>query len=234
MHPITKTCTRCHINKPLDEFPYHPTPKSKKGSRCKVCLSEVGKATRNAMSDQEQEEYKLKRRQDYHDNKIQRQAKHREWLSLPENMRRALAKARQYKMNNRDSINAQRRNQRSTDPTKRLADLVRTRVRDAVIYKGSRRSYHFLGCSYEEFRRHIESKLKPGMSWDNYGYGRDRWQIDHIRPICSFNMLDPIEQEKALHYTNCQPMWYDEHVKKSAVDVLECRRIRTLSTHDKE
>ena len=49
------------------------------------------------------------------------------------------------------------------------------------------------------------------MNWDNYG----QWHIDHIRPCASFNLLDPIEQKICFHYTNLQPLWAEDNLKKS-------------------
>ena len=49
------------------------------------------------------------------------------------------------------------------------------------------------------------------MSWDNYG----QWHIDHIRPCSGFNLLDPIEQRVCFHYTNLQPLWAGDNLKKS-------------------
>ena len=35
-----------------------------------------------------------------------------------------------------------------------------------------------LGCDYETFKKHIESKFTDGMSWENYG----KWHFDHNEP----------------------------------------------------
>gem|GEM_PF-4500409 len=36
-----------------------------------------------------------------------------------------------------------------------------------------------LGCSFDEFKSHIEKQFLEGMSWGN----RDKWHIDHILPV---------------------------------------------------
>jgi hypothetical protein len=70
------------------------------------------------------------------------------------------------------------------------------------------KSCDFLGCSYEEFKLHLESQFQPWMSWDNYGlyngelnYG---WDIDHIVPLASAKTEE--ELLKLNHYTNLQPL----------------------------
>lgn len=52
------------------------------------------------------------------------------------------------------------------------------------------------------------------MSWDNYGYWG--WHVDHIRPICSFDISDIDEVKKAFHYTNLQPLWREDNQRKSS------------------
>lgn len=70
-----------------------------------------------------------------------------------------------------------------------------------------------LGCSIEEFVKYIESKFLPGMTWQNHG--RDGWHIDHIQPLSSFNLENPEEFKQAVHYTNLQPLWAEENIRKS-------------------
>ena len=71
-----------------------------------------------------------------------------------------------------------------------------------------------LGCSIPEFKTYIESKFKPGMSWDNWG--KKGWHIDHIKPLSAFDLNNNKEQLlKACHCTNLQPLWARENLVKS-------------------
>lgn len=49
------------------------------------------------------------------------------------------------------------------------------------------------------------------MTRENYG----EWHIDHIKPISKFDLNDENEQKKCFHYTNLQPLWASENIKKS-------------------
>ena len=51
------------------------------------------------------------------------------------------------------------------------------------------------------------------MSWKNHGL--NGWHIDHIKPVSKYNLLDPEEQKKCFHYTNLQPLWAIENIRKS-------------------
>ena len=62
----------------------------------------------------------------------------------------------------------------------------------------------------DELKIYLESKFVEGMSWNNYGlYG---WHIDHIIPLSSANTEDEIY--KLCHYTNLQPLWSEDNLKK--------------------
>jgi len=71
-----------------------------------------------------------------------------------------------------------------------------------------------LGCNIEELKLYLESKWLPGMSWDNWAL--DGWHIDHIKPLSSFNLENREELKKACHYTNLQPMWAEDNLRKGS------------------
>jgi hypothetical protein len=65
-------------------------------------------------------------------------------------------------------------------------------------------SDQLLGCTIYEFRKHLESKFLPTMTFDNYG---SLWHIDHIIPCAHFNLIIEEEQRKCFHYSNLQPLF---------------------------
>jgi hypothetical protein len=95
----------------------------------------------------------------------------------------------------------------------RLATNLRNRFGAAIRGIGFKRgsAVRDLGCSLEELKKHIESKFKPGMTWDNYG----SWEVDHIKPMSLFDLSKTEDQLAVNHYTNLQPMWATDNRKKS-------------------
>jgi hypothetical protein len=72
-----------------------------------------------------------------------------------------------------------------------------------------------IGCDINQLKKHLENKFKSGMTWDNYGV----WHIDHIKPLCSFDLRDEGEVKKACHYSNLRPLWAEDNIKKAKEDV---------------
>lgn len=94
---------------------------------------------------------------------------------------------------------------------KRLIRAVRCRIwKLAKTWKASRSTTNLLGCSPEDFKRWLESRFLPGMSWGNYG----EWEIDHVRPCASFDLTDKAQVAECFHYTNTQPMWRRDNRSK--------------------
>lgn len=118
-----------------------------------------------------------------------------------------------YCKNNRDSINEYKRERYKNDPTFRLScnmrGLIRYSFNRLCIKKEiNDRTKEIIGCSYNDLKKHIESKFENWMNWENHGlyngelnYG---WDIDHIIPISSAKTKDDII--KLNHYSNLQPL----------------------------
>lgn len=100
---------------------------------------------------------------------------------------------------------------RKTDIQWRLRKNLRHRLRKAMLGKTTGVSaVSDLGISIEEFKKYLEKKFSKGMSWENYG----SWHIDHIEPLVSFDLSDEEQVRKACHYTNLQPLWAEDNIRK--------------------
>ena len=103
----------------------------------------------------------------------------------------------------------------SKDVDFRLRGSLRARVRSAIYAGCGRkavRTMSLVGCSIAELRAHLEAKFTRGMSWDNYG----EWHIDHIKPCAAFDLSSEREQRVCFHFTNLQPLWAQDNMRKGA------------------
>jgi len=110
------------------------------------------------------------------------------------------------------------KNRRAEDIEYRIVSAMRCRIRDAIYNNFATKSdttRNLLGCEISELKTHLESQFVDGMDWSNYGKDMGQWSIDHIIPCASFNLLDEKEQRKCFHYTNLQPLWHIDNIKKN-------------------
>ena len=120
---------------------------------------------------------------------------------------------RQYIIKNREKIRAYQNFKVKTDPVHRFIKNQRNRVWNVLKGRNkSKSTIKLLGCSIEECWNHLEQQFKPGMTRNNYGL----WHVDHIIPCASFDFSDPEQQKFCFHYTNLQPLWAIDNIKKGA------------------
>lgn len=112
------------------------------------------------------------------------------------------------------------RARKKDDPNFKIMASIRARLNKSL--KGvskSKRTAELVGASIDVVRAHIESQFIDGMNWENWGrgwHGAQEWHLDHIRPLSSFDLTDPDQLAAACHYTNLQPLWSKDNLKKGA------------------
>ena len=188
--PVKKACTKCGVEKALEEFYFEKRRKDGRSCWCKQCIGISQREFRRSP------EYKKK---------------HRAYMQRPERKKwwRAYRRRPEYKAWQR----ARHKQRAASDPQYRLARSLRGRL--SLALKGQlkvARTLELLGCTLEDLQKHLESQFKDGMTWENYG----EWHIDHIKPCASFDLTDPAQQRLCAHYTNLQPLWAAENISKGA------------------
>lgn len=221
----TKTCAKCGETKQTSEFCKQSKSKDGLFIYCRTCQSERNKAYRIANRDAlleknkawrtENSELVLARAKRYRDaNKAAVNASARAWYI--ENKEYSLGKSREYRQKNKVRLqsqkNAYKKARRSCDVVyamkSRLSRLINISLTSGGYTKRSR-THEILGCDYEFFKSHIERQFVKGMTWAN----RDKWHIDHIRPIASAKTEDDVLALN--HFTNLRPMWAQDNVLKA-------------------
>jgi hypothetical protein len=198
-----KICNKCKEEKELCEF--NKKSVSNKGvqyykSRCKICHSEDEKIKR----DKNTEKYKT-----WYDKSREERNK---WRSeyYRKNKEKILTQNKTYIESTRNN----RKKKYNEDILFKLRHILSCRMRDLLKLKSFEKRQSFnniLGCSPEFLKEYIEQNFYDGMSWDNHGqYG---WHIDHIIPLSSAKTEEEIY--KLCHYTNLQPLWAEDNLKKS-------------------
>ena len=164
-------------------------------------------------------EYISKQKREYNsrpevkEHRIKRQ---KFYISNPKIAKRLKEYRKQYNCKTENIIKRRNyyNNRLKQDPLFKLSKTIRCRFLKAIkkSYKNTS-CIELLGCSIEEFKKYIESIFKDGMTWQNHG--KFGWHIDHIKPCSRFNLSDIEQQKQCFHYSNLQPLWWWENLKKS-------------------
>jgi len=142
----------------------------------------------------------------------QREKENREKLNEAARVRYHLRRAsnvEKYRAKAREQMRKRRQN-----PMWKLVGNLRTRIYQAIRGgRGSKsaKTRELLGCGLPELRYHLEKQFKPGMTWENYG---PVWHADHARPCSSFDLNDPIQLRECFHFSNLQPLFAEENLRK--------------------
>lgn len=123
---------------------------------------------------------------------------------------------RKYNKQNREAAARRLRKRRKNDPVFNLSMRLRSRLYSALrknCKSGS--AVRDLGCSIDYLKEYLESKFSEGMTWAN----RSQWHIDHIIPLSSFDLTQRDQILKACHYTNLQPLWAKDNLRKGTKSV---------------
>jgi hypothetical protein len=125
---------------------------------------------------------------------------------------------RKYKQEHKKERKIYRDNKFKTDVGFKIEHNLRGRIHSALKGKNkSKSTMKLIGCSIENLKIHLENKFTKGMTWKNYGKGG--WEIDHIRPCCSFNLINIKEQLKCFNYINLQPLWAEDNRRKHTKEI---------------
>ena len=122
---------------------------------------------------------------------------------------------KKYRENNLEKFKERKkRNYRklSKNPFYRINKIIRNSIGRSI--KGNKKNKHWeslVGYTKEELMEHLEKQFESWMTWENWGAyeeGKLKWQIDHIRPISSFNFTFPEDKEfrECWALENLQPL----------------------------
>jgi hypothetical protein len=116
---------------------------------------------------------------------------------------------------NKHHINEYNRKKYNSNIEFKIKLSLRNSLLKKLKYKNTEKiisSLDLLGCSVQDFKLHLEKQFLPEMNWENHG---DIWEIDHIKPCASFNLIDINQQKECFHYTNMQPLFKTTEIAKS-------------------
>ena len=200
----TKICSKCKEEKGVCEFRKDKQKKDGLYPSCKDCCK--------LHREQNITFFLEKSKKWYNNNCIESNKKSLEWNQKnPESFKQS---QKNWEKINRKNRNKYSVNKRKNNPIVKLSENVRTRIRvflslNNIIKKN--KTFDIVGCSPEFLKEYLEQKFTEGMSWELMG---QHIHIDHIIPLSSANTEE--EVYKLCHYTNLQPLWAEDNLKKGS------------------
>ncbi len=204
-----KICTKCSVEQLLSNFNKCKDFKDGLKYTCKSCDSEYRFKNRERINKNQKEtrinnrsEILVKEAKRRNDNKEKINKKHTEWLNKDNNREKKNKRDILYFKKNKEKLYKQRKNKRLTDLNYKLTCNIRSLIGNSIARNGytkNSKTATILGCSFEDFKSHIESLWKPWMNWDNYGNPKDgiyelnkTLDIDHIIPHSVANSKEEV------------------------------------------
>lgn len=213
----TKICNKCKEEKEICDYGKSGNSKDGLSRICKKCNNERGKQyakenyekvleTQRKWRKENQERVRKRSYKWVKNNRDKANEMKRNWLSKnPE-------KRKQYRENYKPRKNERKKERKETDLIYYLVDRVRSRLRKYLLINNitkKNKTFDIVGCTPQFLKEHLETQFKEGMNWEN----RNKWHIDHITPLSSAKTEE--ELYKLCHYTNLQPLWAEDNLKKS-------------------
>jgi hypothetical protein len=208
-----KICSKCKEEKGLCEFNKRKDSKDGHRNECKICwcLKNRDYIKKHPQKKQEYNNKWFSKNTDY--NKKYYKNNEKKFLDYKikfNNLNPGYNK--KYYLNNKTYYSDYVMFRYNSDSLYKLSHNIRNRVRTFLITKNITKNnptFNIIGCSPESLKEHLERKFTEGMSWGNQG----KWHIDHIIPLSSAKTEEEIY--KLCHYTNLQPLWAEDNLKKS-------------------
>ena len=194
-------CVTCKEEKEFIDFHKNKSKKNGIGCQCKVCVNKHKIIYRKENKEKIKNGYLLNKKyyKDYYKNNKEKVDKY----------------IYKWRESNKDRVNLTRNKQvkekRLNDPLFKLTGNIRTLIGLSIRkngYSKKSKTNKILGCSFEDFKLHLQKQFTEGMTWENLG----QWHLDHIYPVS----LAKSEEEiiRLNHYTNFQPLWAIDNIKK--------------------
>jgi hypothetical protein len=203
-----KICSKCGNTQELCFFQKDKSKKDGYRPDCKSCRKQYSNLNYHRFKEKNSN-YKKKVRKNNPEKFAEREKIYR--INNPDKVK---LRRKTYYENNKEKQFKYVRERIKTDPIFKLSNNMRRRISIFLSLNGitkKNKTFDIVGCSPEFLKEYLEQKFTEGMSWELMG---QHIHIDHIIPLSSANTEE--EVYKLCHYTNLQPLWAEDNLKKGS------------------
>lgn len=220
-----KRCSKCEQVKEVCFFSKNNTTKDKLHCSCKECDKKkyFENRERNIVNMRNYKKNNSEKLKEYY---LQNQENYRQYRKSKKDLTKVymkeyylnnLEKRKKYLESTKQERNLKRniseKKRRNSDSLFKLKIYVRNRIgfylkKNTVTKRNN--TFKIVGCTPQELKIYLEQKFINNMSWENQG----KWHIDHIIPLSCAKTEE--ELYKLCHFTNLQPMWAEDNLRKGS------------------
>ena len=208
-----KECTDCKVIKPLNEYRKYNDRENSYAKTCKQCLNERDKIRKKNLRQKKIEIVMVKC------EKCKEEKALKDFAKLKKFYKNKICLTCYPKFLT-EQKNEWCRNERKSNINYRLKKSLAARLRSVLIKNDSTMNY--IGCNIQYLREWFEYNFTKDMNWDNYG---SYWSIDHILPVCKFDLTIGDEKLKCWNWSNMMPVTVKYNSSKKEIDINQIENI---------
>jgi len=208
-----KICTHCKQEKPIALF-YKSKKTQELRQTCIPCIKEFNKKQYEAHKEKIKKavkEYCIKNKELVLEKKRTSSKKYR-----ATNPSKVLETQRKYREANIELVREKARlymcEKYKNNIEYKIKVCISSRLRQSLKANKKNKPWcKYVDYSINDLMVHLEKLFTDGMCFDNYG----EWEIDHVRPIASYNLTNEKELTECWKIENLQPLWRKDNRMKS-------------------
>ena len=199
-----RMCNKCIQTKPIDKYQKYCEKSYSK--TCKKCLNELDKIRKKNQRQKKAETFLAKC------EKCDEEKVLKNFAKLKKFYKKKICISC-YPNFLREQKTEWCRNESVTNINYRLKKSLAARLRNVLNKNDTTMNY--IGCNIQYLREWFEYNFTSEMNWENYG---SFWSIDHIIPVCKFDLTIEDEKLKCWNWSNLMPVTIKYNSSKKEID----------------
>ena len=203
---MEKECDQCKIMKTINLYRKYTDRENSYSKTCKACLNEMDKQRKRNLRKKRLETFMVKC------EKCSEEKALKDFAKLKKFYKKKICVSCYPKF-----LTEQKtewcRNENKSNINYRLKKSLAARLRTVLIKNDTTMNY--IGCNIQYLREWFEYNFTKEMNWDNYG---SYWSIDHIIPVCKFDLTLEDEKLKCWNWSNLVPVTVKYNSSKKEID----------------
>ena len=204
-------CDKCENNCPIND--YRKYSETKFGKTCKRCLNELDKTRKKNLRQKKAETTFVKC------EKCQEEKALKCFAKLKKFYKKKICVSCYPKFLTEQKTEWCKK-EHNTNMNYRIKKSLAARLRTVLVKNDSTMNY--IGCNIPYLREWFEYNFTSEMNWDNYG---SYWSIDHIIPVCKFDLTVEDEKLKCWSWSNLMPVTIKYNSSKKEIDMEQINKV---------